>query len=317
MIKLLLAALFFALPANADMIGHTDGRRHVEWNSEEFRAMVKLGGGATGVCSGAFVSPNIILTAGHCVENTPFCQGGTCRVTNSRGQTFNARILKVGGANDRRPPRGTLNRDDWAFLAAPSREFYSEIYWPISPGAQPLWEGGMTSVGFGALRLISDPEIPMIRELYIEFLRGEITRLGRDRVEELGSATRLVASTAGNFDQFLAARRAQTGVAPLFTDAGRLKAHEDCLISFPARGTDGLFLVNHTCDNSSGDSGGPILNSQGRIAALISRGVDGINSCPAFMSSDDCVARPMVPGEAESQATRIDLFNLESRQVIR
>jgi hypothetical protein len=158
----------------------------------------------------------------------------------------------------------------------------------------------MTSAGFGALRLVGEGEIAAIKRLYLEYLRGEIRRLGPKRVEELGSATLLVASTAGGFDSFLAGRFAQSGIAPLFTDAGRLKVDEGCMISRSAAGSDALYLVDHTCANSRGDSGGPIIDSHGRVTALMSRGRDSFGA-----------------NEAVSQATRVDLFNIRARELIR
>jgi len=307
--------MFLAMPAYADMIGSVDNRRHAEWDSEQYGAMVKIGTGP--LCSAAYVSPNIILTARHCVVDSPLCGRDSCRVTNSKGKTFDAWIVMVGGSADRNPPRGTLNRDDWAFLAAPSPEFYSNNYYSIYPGAQREFADGMTSAGFGALRLLADSEISAIKRLYVQYLRGEIIRLGSDRIKELGSSTLFIASTVDGFDGFLAARFYDTGITPLFIDAGRLKVHEGCMISNLAPGSGGLWLVNHTCDNSGGDSGGPIIDIHRRVNGVMSRGRDSINACPPHSGSANCAEKPLIAGEAETQATRVDLFNTESRKLIR
>jgi|GEM_PF-5004976 len=315
--KFLLTAVFLAMPAYADMIGSIDNRRHAEWDSEEYGAMVKIGSNTGPLCSGAYVSPNIILTARHCVAGSPLCGRDSCRTTNSKGKTFDAWIVMVGGSADRKAPMGTLNRDDWAFLAAPSPEFYSEHYYPIYPGMQRTFAPDMTSAGFGSLRLLANSDIPVIKYLYVEYLRGEVIRLGNDRIRDLGSSTLFVANTIRGFDDFLAARLYETGISPLFTDAGKLKVHEGCMISNFAPGSDGLYLVNHTCDNAGGDSGGPIIDPYRRVNGVMSRGRDSLNACPPHSSSANCAEKPLIAGEAETQATRVDLFNAESRKLIR
>ncbi|MBD5389356.1 trypsin-like serine protease, partial [bacterium] len=268
---LFLACLLWPQSGQA-IVGKIDNREYVDWTTAPYNRIVLFGGN----CTGQYIAPDLILTAAHCVFNHCYDSEldlGDCFFTNSSGQSGTGRVIAVGreySLANGIPLDGAdyTPATDWALIK--TEDLTTDSWFQVAPITQP---GKYNSVGFGAIRIIDDDELPIIRKKYVLWLRQKYD-LGRlVSSKKILEKTKLKTDMWHEFDEFLANVHDETGVsiAPLFPpdENRKLKAHLNCDI---VEVKDGYFI--HHCDEFHGNSGGGYFRGEA-LHGVTSSGDDG------------------------------------------
>ena len=155
--------LFFPLQLFAG-VGDHDNRYYVTdemWVQEPYKKFVYLtimqNGGyglvPYGSCSGQYISPNLILSAGHCTDGDGF------QIMNYKHEKFSVELLQTSYKKD---TAKVGDIDDWAVWLVTDPQYYSDSYFNISVPTQTM---DVINAGWGWARIFEDKELYKIREI--------------------------------------------------------------------------------------------------------------------------------------------------------
>ena len=161
-IKTLLLLIFYvagiAFPAFCG-VGDVDNREYVsdaEWATEPYKNFVYLrygiGDGVWWGCTAQYIAPNLILSAGHCVE-----KGATYEVRNYKRQTFKIKLLQTNYTN--------FNKDgDWAVFLVEDPQYYSDSFFNVEKVAYAGRDyADVLNAGWGKMRVLTNDDMKQIR----------------------------------------------------------------------------------------------------------------------------------------------------------
>jgi len=204
--------LFFPLQLFAG-VGDHDNRYYVTdemWATEPYKKFVKLttiGESWDAWCSAQYVSPNLILSAGHCTDPEAL----RYKVENYKYQNFDVKLIKTYYANH----RSIDSVGDWAVWLVTDPEYYSDAYFDI---LEPVQSAEVINAGWGWARIIDDKELPLIRTM-LEEIRKEQNKAWVNVNQVRG---------------ILSTKMSEKGMEPIYDNYHRLKASqcrivlEDC-----------------------------------------------------------------------------------------
>ena len=327
---LLLSLLFLPIPTFAG-IGDTDNRYYVTdemWAQEPYKKFVLLYAGVSyddagsksfikiGNCSAQYISPNLILSAGHCIYTEkefldtmgkynldPNDFSRDYQITDYKQNKFFARLV------DTEYDGSIVMPGDWAVWLVTDQKYYSDAYFNVKT---PIKTIDVINAGWGFVRIISDYEMNNIRKIY-----NDIKKMIEE--ENLTSEFKKSTSISGLSD-YIDERCELYGMKKFSEETDRLKASEckmvfsDCsdLASNIEKSTQkgknqhkkqtkfqnicnnqaGLYkheypnMLATTCDTWQGNSGGGFVSTDGQyVYGIVSGGVssfeDDSNSCYA------------------------------------
>lgn len=152
-------------------VGSHDNRYYVTdemWATEPYKKFVNLrilqdrGYGLVpyGECSGQYISPNLILSAGHCTD------GDGYQIINYKHETFPVELVQTPYKQDTAKV-GDLG--DWAVWLVTNPQYYSDSYFNISVPTQTI---NVINAGWGWARIFEDQELYKIREILEEMRKN-------------------------------------------------------------------------------------------------------------------------------------------------
>lgn len=232
-------------------IGHHDNRRYGSLSEPGYNGIVKLTLDRGRLCTGGFVSKNIVITNNHCAV---LCKNG-CVAEFWNGSGYDTTNLTPVAYHKNSELRdGT----DWALLySEKENRFYNSVAPFSSPG--PVLRGG-----FGLLRIIEDNEVPFLKYLYNKTVKeqtGFCKQTSKNSYD-------VIACINDIFDK----RLKEINMQPVFQDSNRFKV-QDCNIYGDYK--NGLKYITTDCDSAGGDSGAPFLRD-GQIVGLNNAGKQDI-----------------------------------------
>lgn len=231
----LYSANSFAGPSG--YIGSHDNRRYGSLSDPEYIGVARLTRDENSLCTGVFISKNLILTNSHCAVG---CLKG-CNAEFSDGISYKTSGVKPVFYSSN---SGLLTGNDWALLLSDQN---SKFYKQISPNTSP---GHILRGGYGMLRVIGNDEIPFLKKLYYqtkEEFKEECSNKFKDATEFLGC-----------INEHLDDKLKQMGKVPLFEDQNNFKVQECNILGNHSRSNK---IVVTDCDSSGGDSGAPFLRN--------------------------------------------------------
>lgn len=251
-------------------VGKIDNREYVNRQKSPYNMIVHF----MGKCTGQYVASDLILTNAHCVYQA--CHDSEismplCRFENFAGKSGSGRVVSVGRKYSLNNGGAFVDENyspdtDWAIIK--TDDLPSDTWFNVGTATVP---GRYNSVGFGAMRIIADDELPIIRKKYVSFLRKRYD-MGRMSAKKILNETKLETTMWADFDSFLSDATDETGVsiAPLFPadEEKKLKLHADCEINTVK---NGYFF--HNCDTFHGNSGGAIFR-QNQLHGIVAGGQD-------------------------------------------
>lgn len=254
-------------------VGEIDNREYVDWAKSPYNMIVHF----MGKCTGQYVAPNLILTNAHCVYQA--CHDSeitmpACRFENFAGQSGSGRVVAVGRQYSLNNGGAFVDADyspdtDWAIIK--TDDLPANAWFDVKSVSAP---GQYDSAGFGAMRIISDKELPIIRKKYVLFLRQKYD-MKRVNNKKILDETKLETTMWADFDSFLSDDTDATGIsiAPLFPadEEKKLKVHRACEINSVK---NGYFF--HNCDTFHGNSGGAIFQNT-MLYGIVAGGQDRFN----------------------------------------
>ena len=299
---LLLSLLFLPIPTFAG-IGDTDNRYYVTdemWAQEPykkfvyFEVMAKDGKELvpSGHCSAQYISPNLILSAGHCTDKD--AEG--YRVKNYKQEEFLVELIET-------PYDGKIGTlGDWAVWLVTDPKYYSDSYFNLKTPTKTI---DILNAGWGWVRIIDDEELKKIREIF-------------EKVQEVYD-TKSISDTSYYLDIYLRRRGIEaideypskfkaSECKIVFEDCSDMKSHlydglaeiEDASQKQQKKWLDGVKkkeekiknicnnqtrlkhrdtfpnILATTCDSWGGNSGGGYVSSDGKVLyGICSFGVDG------------------------------------------
>ena len=303
------ALLFLSTGVRANMIGSVDPRENVVWqNNPEWAHVVALGSvnertrQFRNQCTGQFIAPDLILTNDHCVPLISPMANRFAFVTDWRGRQFRASVVAHGQdqmAQARVDFPTTRFIDDWgydwAILRVPDSRYYAAPgqYLRVAEGAQRL-HVGVVNAGFGALRVLGDRELPLIRSAFVLYLQGRMATMeddARRRGLQRDADRLFMGNHLWSFDHFLAQhynarnvwrlsnQRPNEGIRipPIHDDMAQLKVDRSCRIF------DGVWrtrqfgmpfdnnFIWHSCAGAGGNSGSALVDASGTVVGVFAR----------------------------------------------
>ena len=263
--------MFLCVKGAYAIVGSIDHREYVNWadypNVLQFG--IRYGNGIDSYCTAQYVGGDLVLTAAHCLDDGR----SDYAIKNNNGDIFDVYLENKGRYNS------SINNDDWALLRVKNQNGFSKkvFYKPKVLSRDAV----VSSIGFGALRILSDEEIKL--------LNTEIRQRGcKDRIR----------SCLKEYDDFLV----NHGYDKISSwDADRLKADKNCRILVNTDCFDLCYfgkseckttcrernitispegqrngLLASTCDTWGGNSGGPYIdNSDNTLVAIVESGIAG------------------------------------------
>lgn len=163
MLVFLLFVIFFPSQVLAG-VGDSDNRYYVTdemWAQEPykkfvyFEVMAKDGKELvpSGHCSAQYISPNLILSAGHCTDK----DADGYRVKNYKQEEFLVELIETPYDGK----TGTLG--DWAVWLVTEPKYYSNSYFDLKTPTKTI---DILNAGWGWVRIIDDEELKKIREIF-------------------------------------------------------------------------------------------------------------------------------------------------------
>ncbi|MCL1892392.1 MAG: trypsin-like serine protease [Alphaproteobacteria bacterium] len=246
-----------------------DKRQYVDWSAPEFQKIVKIELLARS-CTGQYVSPNIILTAAHCLYYYSAQPSRFLEVRNYKGDVFPIRVIMA--YNDFEGMGRKQEDNDWALLLVEDPAYYARNYFNIARQGRI---GAVQQVGFGALRILSDEEIHKIRKKLLERVKlskneRNLLKSGEPEKEQI-VINDYRALNNRQWERFLNeldnANKPESegglGIPELFNNDRDLKSNASCSIV----SADG-FIATHTCMTYGGDSGSALWAGQNELLGV-------------------------------------------------
>ena len=239
-----------------------DTRTYPNWNSYPYNMIVKLITIRGGTCTGEFVAPNIIITASHCAKDSDYIN-----VQTADGKKFKATKLYDTHFSFKNW-ESTNNANDYAIFIIYDKKYHSQKYFETSEEVKQYFN--VMSLGFGALRILTDKELELIREILIDIIEKSVS--------DKTNATLI--SQTNDFIEKIENELVRQGKNPIYKDNYNLKAEKDCNIL----GLENDYLKTD-CLVTEGNSGGSISKNlsgkhviMGIFSAYSNRfGIDNIN----------------------------------------
>ena len=217
-------------------IGTADDRRYSTLSDPTYAGVAKLDIGG-GRCTGGFVGKNLVLTNKHCALH---CTGNTL----CTAEFWDGKSIKKSRITPIYIPRNA--RNDYSFDGTDWAVLKSDIANPLfRPVAQHTQKGSISRGGFGVLRVITNDEIPYLRQVFNE-VAPQCKRPNRDDV--------LICLTKRVDERLI-----REGRKPLFKDSDNFKVQQ-CNILYDMPGHPKM--VKTDCDSAGGDSGAPLLRGR-------------------------------------------------------
>ena len=193
-------------------IGDTDNRYYVTdemWTQEPYKKFVYFEVMAkadkelvpSGHCSAQYISPNLILSAGHCTSK----DADGYRVKNYKQEEFLVELIET-------PYDGKIGSiGDWAVWLVTAPKYYSDSFFNLKSPTKTI---DVLNAGWGWARILDDNELSNIRNIFkeIEEEQGKIISIDSASVE-------------------LSRRMQKKGMEAIYDLKSRLKASE-CKIVF-------------------------------------------------------------------------------------
>jgi len=237
-----------------------DKREYVDPAVAPFRSIVRM---TSTNCTAQYVAPNILVTAAHCVEGIVMNMW-----TNYKDEPVSVEVISDSGW---RGARDWTN--DWAIL----RVFPEKNARYADPGdvfqvAPQSVAGSVQQAGFGALRILSDQEIRLIRVKMLEIMQGErsnratVLAVERDRVDvnEMSNSFYALDTLMMRLLAIADIPRADGGFGlPDLFDDKELKFNKSCFMQSPSGG-----VANHNCWTYGGDSGSALWTGYNTINGI-------------------------------------------------
>ena len=221
--------------------GTVDNREYVNWSSAPYNKIVRITRGG-GLCTGQYVAPNLILTAGHCL-NMSESWSGRGRIGKSDIEIHLA---------DGRSTMGTIvdygqNIDyDWGVVLITDSAFYHDGPFDVS-GANVL-NTTVTNAGFGFMRILADNEINVLRDIWTQTMAENPGIKRSDFMQIFYKASERINQAIS-----------QGTISKSLVEPKTLKAHIGCRLKNWASGGGSTLLVESDCDTFNGNSGGPFF----------------------------------------------------------
>ncbi|MBR5153953.1 MAG: trypsin-like serine protease [Alphaproteobacteria bacterium] len=221
--------------------GTVDNREYVNWSSAPYNKIVRITRGG-GLCTGQYVAPNLILTAGHCL-NMSESWSGRGRIGKSDIEIHLA---------DGRSTMGTIvdygqNIDyDWGMVLITDSAFYHDGPFDVS-GANVL-NTTVTNAGFGFMRILADNEINVLRDIWTQTMAENPGIKRSDFMQIFYKASERINQAIS-----------QGTISKALVEPKTLKAHIGCRLKNWASGGGSTLLVESDCDTFNGNSGGPFF----------------------------------------------------------
>lgn len=193
-------------------------------------------------CTAQYISPNLILSAGHCVKKQ---QDETFDYTaqNCKGEEFDIKLVYTQYDLDKKEfPRPT----DWAVWLIPNKKYYSNSYFNMETPRIENDSIKVINAGWGFVRIISNSELKSMRKIF-------------NKISNKNKGWNI-----DNFMNDLEEQLSKAGIQPLRDVPNKLKASKceisnkkctkiDCNKYFPE-------LLYTTCDVWQGNSGGGFVS---------------------------------------------------------
>ncbi len=252
-------------------IGDKDERFYVTdemWATEPYKKFVLLAtlvskDNWVGACTAQYVSPNLILSAGHCVKD-----GAEYKARNYNQKWFDVELLDKEWS--------TIGENDWAVFLVKDSQNYGDSYFNVSSlnGSENFVP--VLHAGYGFLRIIKDDELEKIKKFikkvnmkyFLQFkFRGATTQ---ELVAELQNSNLGIAPLAEEFPPRLKASNCQL----VLTDCSQRGSGCSSVHRALRRSKNYPNIIATTCDSMQGDSGGAYVgnNGFGSLHAVVSYG---------------------------------------------
>ena len=222
-------------------IGTSDNRRYSSLDDPEYWGVVRfdIGGSA---CTGGFVAEDIVITNQHCAVH---CTQNSCSIDFFDGTKMHTGVKVKLMATPK--SSSTFSGQDWAF-------FRSDVKNPhFKSVATQTTTGRVSRGGFGALRIISNSEIPHLKRTMAETTKKHGAACKRK------GAQQYVECINKHLNQALKAQ----GLEPLLEDNDKFKV-QTCNIL--RKHPESKKMVQTNCDSAGGDSGAPLLRGNTLVA---------------------------------------------------
>lgn len=236
-------------------IGTFDRRANSSLDDPNYRGIVRFNIGNNSTCTGGFVAPNLVITNRHCAIHCIGNKKANCSISFFDGTTIrdNVKLIAHMKPNDHE----TLNGRDWTlFLVDTDSQYYKSIA-PQSPTNINIRRGG-----FGTLRVISDDELPKIKQITQQVYKNYLSEC------KTKSAKNPYACLNRHLDRELA----KHNIKPIFGDGKQFKV-QTCTIL--GKNPQHPTMLKTNCDSAGGDSGAPLLYN-GQIVGLNNSGPQNI-----------------------------------------
>ena len=257
--------LFVCFPVQA-FIGSIDKREYVNW--ADYPQIVYFSNG----CTAQYVAQDIILTAAHCLnywggdyEKNEHVYYTDYEILLYDGRKASVVLEKVGPYYSKDGRYSIIQEwADYAFLRVRDPEFYSDKFYNLAETAQKV---SIENLGFGKLRVMTDYELSLIKDVWNDVIREYNTKYesGYHRALDLNEL----------MDMFSEKLKSKN-ILPLKETTARLKKSKCSLFDYasasamkvrlsPKYGDKPVLFA--TCDISNGNSGGAAVRS-GEVLAI-------------------------------------------------
>lgn len=250
-----------------------DNRKYADWGAYPYNMFVLVNYSGTG----QYVAPDLILTSLHLVDQ--MCYDSELDYINQRGcdlldsleREYKGDVVAVGrpySIMSGKPFDGTgyLPSDDWALIRVRDPKFFRYDYFNVLPQAKT---GNVNNAGFGAMRIVTDAELKIIRKKFIRLLRERYPVNNNDDVVlkkiPFTDFIRDLDDALGQDDEDGQA------MEPLFQDGDKLKFSR-CSIEDVENG-----YFYHRCMGAHGNSGGAFWSGDNDLHGILATGADSFD----------------------------------------
>lgn len=225
----MMSANAFAGPSGN--IGFRDDRRYGQLSELLYSSVARIEKNGSVHGTAGFVSENLVITNRHVAEG---CRTGNCSIyfwDGKQYQTSGIQLVTSPKEYKKEHKEGTPT--DWAIMKSeiPNKNFRS-----VAPESTP---GEVLRGGFGLLRIISDSEIPLIKQAYIEAAKEKCA----DGEERINCLNRIANDLL----------QKKYKLKPLFGDQKNFKVQNCKILKVSPE------MLETNCDSSGGDSGAPLI----------------------------------------------------------